>query len=207
EAAASGRDWLVGMVAVKTALAGWVLVTRATFGVRRRSELGGWARGAPLLGVTFVLILIGAIGVPGMATFEARGALTGAALDAPFDLFVLVAAFAPAFYLGRLLVAGLGPMSEPVREAATGWPGAAAPARRLAGFRGYRPGGWSSMSPVGAARATPDAVRANRFALAAGAALLLAAVGLSVATTGVVGPSGDQQPAGGPAASAPAGSE
>ena len=50
EARLAGRDWLIGMVAVKTGLAAWVLVTRSTFGVRRLSELGGWASSSPILG-------------------------------------------------------------------------------------------------------------------------------------------------------------
>jgi hypothetical protein len=39
DVAQAGRDWLIGMVAVKSGLAAWVLVTRSAFGVRRLSEL------------------------------------------------------------------------------------------------------------------------------------------------------------------------
>lgn len=199
-AVAAGRDWLVGMAAVKAALAAWMLVTRSTFGVRRRSEIRGWARASPLLGVTYALVLVGAIGLPGMAAFDARGSLVGRALDTPFDLIVLVAAFAPVIYLGRVLLAGLDRMAEPVREVVAARP-AGGPLRGAGGFTGFRPGGWSRVSVLGAGRAVPHTVRANRLALAAAAALLLGAIGLAVATAGLDAvaadpPLGGEPPAG-----------
>lgn len=186
EAAAAGRDWLVGIVAVKTGLAAWVLVTRSTFGVRRLSELGGWARSSPILGLAFTLVLLGAVGLPGMATFAARGVLTELALPAPLDVVVLLAAFAPVAYLGRILVVGLDRMSEATR-------GAEGTRPRL---RGLRPEGWTGTSVAAAIGTVPSAVRANRFVLAAGSAVIAAVIGLAVATGGL-GATGSDQPLGG----------
>ncbi|MBF8289605.1 MAG: Proton antipo protein [Chloroflexi bacterium] len=186
ESASAGRDWLVGMVAVKSGLAAWVLVTRSTFGVRRVSELRGWARRSPILGAGFVMVLIGAIGVPGMATFTARGVLTELGLGSPFDLIVLLAAFAPVAYLGRILVIGVDQVSEPVRLA-----------QGLdVRVRGFSPGGWTGSAAVAAVRALPEATRANRLVLAAASALLVAAIGLSVAATGLVASSDPRAGAG-----------
>ena len=182
DVAQAGRDWLIGMVAVKSGLAAWVLVTRSTFGVRRLSELRGWARSSPLLAVALGLVVLGAVGLPGMATFAARGLLTDAAVAAPFNLVVLLAAFAPVVYLGRVLVVGLDRMSDAVREAAGTRP-------RL---RGIRPAGWTASSVVVLARAIPAAIRTNRLVLAAGSAVLVAVIGLAVATAGVGGSALDQ---------------
>ncbi len=187
DAASAGRDWLVGMAAVKTGLAAWVLVTRSTFGVRRLSELRGWARSSPILGLGFILVILGAVGLPGMATFTARGVLTELAIVAPFDAIVLFAAFAPLAYLGRILIVGLDRMSDPVLAAEGGRPT----------LRGHRPAGWTATSIAAVVRAIPGAVRRNRFVLAAGAALVTAVIGLSVATAGLGGAGSDQQPGGG----------
>jgi multicomponent Na+:H+ antiporter subunit D len=169
----AGRDWIVGAVAVKSGLAAWVLVARETFEAHRRADLGGWARKAPLLGVAFGLIIIAAIGLPGMALFEARAELIKLTIPDPVGVVVLVSAFAPLVYLGRLLVSGLGAMS-----------GAVASARRAdAHLRSGVTGGWEAdRSPL---RIVPSAIRANRYPLAAVASVLIAVVGLTVAIGGL----------------------
>lgn len=179
EAATAGRDWLVAMAAVKSGLAAWLLVTRSTFGVRRLSVLHGWARSSPVLGIAFVVVLIGAVGLPGMAAFEARGALIERAVGAPLGTVVLLAAFAPLIYLGRVLAAGVGRTSDAVLAA-----GDLGPA-----LRRFQPEGWTVTSAVTVVRAVPGLVRANRFTLAAASALAVALIGLAVATGGV-GPAG-----------------
>jgi NADH-quinone oxidoreductase subunit N len=201
EAEAAGRDWIVGLVAVKTGLAAWVLVTRAAFGVRRLSELGGWARSSPILGLALVLVIVGAVGLPGMATFTARGVLTDLALPAPFDVIVLLGAFAPVVYLGRILVIGVDRMSDAAR----------AGQRMRPRLRDLRPDGWTSASTLTLVRAAPGALRENRFALAAGSAVLVALIGLAVATGGLTAATPDEPAAaaahpGGPASRAGAGS-
>lgn len=191
ESAAAGRDWLVGMAAVKAGFAAWILVTRATFGVRRLSELRGWARGSPTLGVALAVVIVGAVGLPGMATFTARGLLTELALASPFDVIVLLAAFAPLAYLGQILLVGLDRPSDAVRAV-----GAARTQRR-----GLRPGGWTRTSIAAAIRAAPIAIHANRFLLAAGSAFLVAIIGLGVATGGLDMAAPDQPSGAEPSAS------
>jgi formate hydrogenlyase subunit 3/multisubunit Na+/H+ antiporter MnhD subunit len=172
-AAAAGRDWIVAAVAVKAGLAAWVLVTRATFRVHRRQDLGGWARRAPLLGLGLALVLLGSVGLPGMAAFEARSTLLRLALPGPVGVLMLLAAFAPLAYLGRLLLTGVDAMSPPVRDAA----------HATARVRGGRADGWANESSI--VRAVPLMIRANRFPLAAAAAALVAFVGVSVAIGGL----------------------
>lgn len=172
-AAAAGRDWILAAVAVKAGLAAWVHVTRSTFGTNRRADLRGWARRAPLLGAAFTIVIIGAVGLPTFAGFEARAALLGLALPGPIATLVLIAAFAPVVFLGRLLVDGVGAMSVPVRTAS----GVSVVVGR--GPSGAWAGDWTP------ARLVPTVVRANRLPIAAVAALLSALVGLSLAIGGL----------------------
>ncbi|MEO5919025.1 MAG: proton-conducting transporter membrane subunit [Candidatus Limnocylindrales bacterium] len=169
----AGRDWIIAAVGVKAGLAAWVLVTRATFGVSRRAELRGWMRRAPILGIAFTLVIVGAVGLPTFAGFEARTTLIWLALPGPVAIAVLIAAFAPLIFLGRLVVDGLGVMSGHVRSA----PGVDVV------FGWATTGGWEGDRALW--RAVPVAVLANRLPLAAGAAVLVAAVGLSVAIGGM----------------------
>jgi formate hydrogenlyase subunit 3/multisubunit Na+/H+ antiporter MnhD subunit len=169
----AGRTWIVAAVAVKSGLAAWALVTRSTFGVHRRLDLAGWARRSPILGATLAIVLLAAVGLPGMANFDARGTLIRLAMPDPIGVLVLVAALAPLVYLGRLLLTGIDAMTETIRLAVQAVP-------RL---RPERDGGWAlDASPI---RAAPAAIRANRLPLAAAAALLVAVVGLAVATGGL----------------------
>jgi NADH-quinone oxidoreductase subunit N len=172
-AAAAGRDWILAAVAVKSGLAAWVLVTRATFGSHRQVDLRGWARRSPILGLALALVLLGAVGLPGMASFEARATLIRLAVPGPLAMVVLLAAFAPVVFIGRLLVGGVDAMAEPVRSAT----------HATARIRDFRGAGWADDdSPL---RAVPAAVRANRYPLAAVGAVLAAILGLSVAIGGL----------------------
>ena len=174
EAAAAGRDWLLAAVAVKAGLAAWVLVTRATFGgAHRLGALRGWARRSPVLGGAFVLVMAGAIGLPGTAGFEARATLIGLAVPGPLHLVIGLAAFAPAVYLGRILYTGLGAMAEEVR-------GATPDSGRLMGAPTL---GWTG--PSSALRSIPATVRANRYRLAAAGAALAAVIGLGAMVGGL----------------------
>ncbi|MEO8208889.1 MAG: proton-conducting transporter membrane subunit [Chloroflexota bacterium] len=169
----AARDWIIGAVAVKAALAAWVLVMRATFGSNQRARLRGWMRRAPILGLAFGIILVAAIGLPTFAAFDARAALVRLAFPGPLAVAILITSFAPLVFLGRLLLDGLGPMSEAVRSASgagvvLGWASA---------------GGWAGDRTL--RRAIPAAIRANRLALAAVAVVFAAAVGLSVAVGGL----------------------
>lgn len=172
-AAAAGRDWILAAVAVKAGLAAWVHVTRGTFGTNRRPELRGWARRAPLLGVAFGLVIIGAIGMPTFAGFEARATLIRLAVPGPVGTLVLLTAFTPIIFLGRLLVDGLGAGATQVREA-TGI-GPDIDLGRSVAWAGDR-------TPR---RIVPALIRTNRLPLAAATAILAAIVGLSVSIGGL----------------------
>ncbi|MES2210880.1 MAG: proton-conducting transporter membrane subunit [Chloroflexota bacterium] len=192
-ATAAGRDWILTAVAVKAGLAAWVHVTRSTYGTNRRPDLRGWARRAPILGVAFAIVIIGAIGLPTFAGYEARATLLRLALPGPVSTLVLIAAFAPAIFLGRLLVDGVGAMSPLVRAST----GASLVGRGSAGA-------WAGdRTPV---RMLPAVIRANRLALAAAAAVLAATVGLSVAIGGLGSTTPNEGPAGGDAAPTPSSS-
>jgi formate hydrogenlyase subunit 3/multisubunit Na+/H+ antiporter MnhD subunit len=196
EAVGAGRDWIIAAVAVKSGLAAWVLVTRATFRSHRRLDLHGWARQSPLLGVALVLVFAGAVGLPGMAAFDARATLIRLAVPGPVGVLVLATAFAPLVFLGRLLVTGTDAMAGAVRDALRARP-------RL---HGGRADGWAD--DTSRVRVGVSLARANRFPLAAAAAVLVAIVGLSVAVGGLgstaVGGSSGEVPGSSPAASATA---
>jgi formate hydrogenlyase subunit 3/multisubunit Na+/H+ antiporter MnhD subunit len=174
EAGVAGRDWLLASAAVTAAFAAWVLVTRATFGgARRLPELRGWARRSPVLGLAFAFVMLGAIGLPGMAAFGARGTLIDLAVPGPIAAVALLAAFAPVLYLGRILVAGTDAMAESVRLATH-----AGPRRPDGAVDGWATG----ASPLGKGL---SAVRVNRHPLAASAVVLAALLGLATASTGL----------------------
>ena len=130
-------------------------------------------------GISELLVLCERAGLERPAAYAA---LADSALASPFDLFVLIAAFAPIVYLGRVLVVGVDRMSDTVRAAERTQP-------RL---RGVRPEGWTGGSIQSVVRVLPVAVRANRFAIAAASAVLVAVIGLGVATTGIGAASMDQ---------------
>jgi hypothetical protein len=172
-------DWAFSAAAVKSGLAAWVATTRGTFDVHRLSDLEGWARRSPLLAAALLVVIAGAVAVPGMAAFDARSRLVAAAIPGPAGIVVLVAALAPLAYLGRLLVTGLRAPSVAVRSAdgtSLRW-------------RGGRTDGWGGTRSKGAAVAVvlaiPAEIRGNRLALAALAAIGLAALGIAVAAFGV----------------------
>lgn len=177
EAAAAARDWLVASATVKTAFAGWAAVVRTTYGGHRLDDLGGWARRSPLLGVSFLGILAAAVGLPGMALFDARSGLIAGSMPGLGEFLALLVAAMPAVYLGRIGLAGLAPMSAAVAAGPSGMPR----------WSGGRASGWSGASPIQAIRAAPAELRANRTPLMAVGVLALAAMGLVTAIGGAGG--------------------
>lgn len=177
DAAAAARNWLVASAAVKTALAAWAAVVRATYGGHRLAELAGWARRSPALGVAFVLILLGAIGVPGMALFEARSTLLRGATGDFGGLLTLVVSAMPAIYLGRIAASGIAPISAPVGAAPSGRPR----------WSGGRAAGWSGGPLAQGVRAVPAELRANRAPLMAIGVLALAVMALGTVIGGAGG--------------------
>ena len=177
EAAAAARNWLVASATVKTALAAWAAVVRATYGGHRLADLGGWARHAPVLGLSFAGILVAAIGLPGMALFDARSSLIGGSIPGVGGLLTVIIAAMPAIYLGRIALAGIQPVSPAVASSPSGRP-------RLSTDLA---GGWSKAYRGQVVRAVPATLRANRAALMALGVLALAAMGLATAIGGAGG--------------------
>jgi hypothetical protein len=177
EVVAAARNWLVASATVKTALAAWASVVRTTYGGHRLDDLGGWARHSPVLGAAFAGILVAAIGLPGMALFEARIDLVAGAMPGFGQVVALVIAAMPAIYLGRIAVAGLAPVSVAVAEGPTGRPR----------WTGGRAAGWSEGPLTQAIRAIPTELRANRVLLMALGVLALAVMALLTASGGAGG--------------------
>jgi len=176
-AAAAARNWLVASATVKTAFAAWAGVVRSTYGGHRLAELGGWARHAPILGVSFAVILIAAIGIPGMALFDARAGLIGVSMPGIGTILALLVAAMPAVYLGRIALAGVAPITPAV---------AAGPSGRARWTSG-RTAGWSRGERRQLLLAVPAEVRANRAPLLAFGVLVLAVMALATSIGGAGG--------------------
>ena len=177
DAAAAARNWLVASATVKTALAAWAAVVRTTYGGHRLADLGGWARHSPVLGLSFAGIVVAAVGLPGMALFDARSSLIDGAIPGIGGFPALLIAAMPAIYLGRIAVAGITAVSPTVASSPSGRP-------RLSGFRME---GWSEGPRDQAIRALPETLRANRAPLMALGVLALAAMALATAIGGAGG--------------------
>jgi NADH:ubiquinone oxidoreductase subunit 5 (subunit L)/multisubunit Na+/H+ antiporter MnhA subunit len=177
EAAAAARNWLVASASVKTALAAWAAIVRATYGGHRLAELAGWARRSPALGAAFAVILIAAIGLPGMALAEARSTLINGAVGDLGGLLSLAVAAMPAVYLGRIAAAGIAPISVAVSGAPSGRPR----------WSGARAAGWSGGTVAQTVRALPVELRANRAPLMALGVLALGVMALLTAMGGAGG--------------------
>ena len=108
EAWAPARIWILVFVVTRSAFAAWVAGIRAGFWTGRVADLRGWVWRSPLLAAAFVLVVVAAIGFPGLVSFDARKAIVELALDAPLATIVLIGTLAPLAYYGRLLVIGLG---------------------------------------------------------------------------------------------------
>ena len=184
------RTWIVVLLALRTAFAVWVVAVRGRFGSRRVSELHGWARRSPLLGIGLAVIAIGSIGVPGLTAFEARSEIVGLAIGDPLRTLVLAGALLPLLYYGRLLVVGLdaprneiarAPSDRPVvpgRRVAAGSASSSAAeveaVRRARMRRGWR-------QPADGLAVATDIIELNRGPIVAVLVLVLCVVGLAVA--------------------------
>ena len=73
----------------------------------RIGDLAGWAIRSPILAAAFVVTVIAGVGLPGLAAFEARGALIGLTLDGPVAAVVWLGVLAPLLTYGRLFVVGV----------------------------------------------------------------------------------------------------
>ncbi|MBI3747776.1 MAG: hypothetical protein HY262_02860 [Chloroflexi bacterium] len=164
---APARIWILAFIVGRSAFAAWAGAIRAAFQSARIDDVRGWAIRSPILTVAFALVVLAAVGLPGLLAFEARASLVSLALDGPAATLVFVATFAPLTYYARLLAVGLG---RPVRpEPPTDW------RPHLKAFE--------VTSPLAWARSTWDLNRA--FSAAMIAALLgVLALGTSVGAFG-----------------------
>lgn len=178
------RLWILSMIVVKSALAAWAAATRHAFGTRRVPELGGWARRSPLLAISFIVILVAIVGLPGLAAFDARAKLISIVVDGPFAAALLLAALAPLGYLGRILAIGLGPPSHLVREAPTARPSWPRPDAAENSTDEPRSGSSRRTALLALAAGITAAWRANRAPLAAALVLSLAALGFLTSAGG-----------------------
>lgn len=112
DAGGAGLTWILVLVVGRGAFAAWAAGLRHSMGTGRVPELAGWMVRAPLLAVAFGLIVVAAIGLPGFAAFEARGALVAGAVQGPLGVVARLAVLAPVAYYGRLVSIGL---TTPVR--------------------------------------------------------------------------------------------
>jgi hypothetical protein len=105
---APARIWVLSLVVTRSAFAAWAGGLRVVFGTGRIVELRGWIVRSPLLAAAFGLVVVAALGFPGLAAFEARSTLVELAADGPVTTLVLLGTLAPLAYYGRLLSIGLG---------------------------------------------------------------------------------------------------
>jgi hypothetical protein len=177
EVAAAARNWLIASAMVKTAFAAWAAIIRATYGGHRLEDLGGWARRSPVLGVSFAAILVAAIGLPGMALFDARASLISSSMPGLGGLMTIVIAAMPAIYLGRIAMAGVQPVGAAVAVGPSGRPT----------WTGGKASGWSGGRRMDVVRALPAELTANRAPLMALGVLILAVMALVTAYGGASG--------------------
>jgi formate hydrogenlyase subunit 3/multisubunit Na+/H+ antiporter MnhD subunit len=103
---APARTWILAFVVARSAFAAWAAATRTTFFTGRVEDLRGWAIRSPALAAILALVIIATIGVPGLAAFDARGAIVQAAINGPIAALILLGTLSPLAYYGRLLSVG-----------------------------------------------------------------------------------------------------
>ena len=107
EAWAPARTWILAFVVARSAFAAWTAGIRAGFWTGRVADLRGWALRSPILAVAFIFVVVASVGVPAMASFDARTSLVELVLEGPLATLVLLGTLAPLAYYGRLLAIGL----------------------------------------------------------------------------------------------------
>lgn len=161
EAWAPARIWILSFVVARSAFAAWAAATRTTYFTGRVADLRGWAIRSPLLAVAFVIVVLASIGLPGLAAFDARGALIDLTLDGPLALVAWLAVLSPLAYYGRLFLVGI--RRPDARPGDPTWRPQFSPIS-LTDLRGWWATTWSD----------------NRAFFAASSATLLAVVALAV---------------------------
>jgi formate hydrogenlyase subunit 3/multisubunit Na+/H+ antiporter MnhD subunit len=104
---APARTWILAFVVTRSAFAAWAGATRASYQTGRLRDLRGWALRSPGLAIAFVIIVIAGVGLPGLAAWQARGAIIEAAVAGPLALIAWVGVLSPLVYYARLGVIGV----------------------------------------------------------------------------------------------------
>jgi formate hydrogenlyase subunit 3/multisubunit Na+/H+ antiporter MnhD subunit len=107
EAWAPTRTWILAFIVARSAFAAWTAAMRVTFWTARVDDLRGWALRSPPLLVTFLLVVLASVGVPGLAVFEAKVDLLELAAGGPVLAVLLLTTLLPLTYYGRLLAVGV----------------------------------------------------------------------------------------------------
>ncbi len=116
-AAQPARLWLLVFVLAKSALVAWAAAMSWSFRTSSLSELRGWLRRSPLLGLALAAIVVATLGWPGNEVFQARATLVNLGLPAPVHFVGVAAILLSLVYYARLFGLGLLPPSESVRHA------------------------------------------------------------------------------------------
>jgi formate hydrogenlyase subunit 3/multisubunit Na+/H+ antiporter MnhD subunit len=185
------RTWLLVFVVGRSAFAAWVVAIHGGFGTRRLPELAGWARRAPVLGISLVLIGVASIGWPGFVAWQARSTLIQLALPGPIALLVTIAPLGAAAIYGRILYLGIQLPGTAVGEGRSErprWP-TPVPRRPMVGVTGperaFERGSHAWSALIDTLWVLPAAGRLNRVPIAAVAVLLLSGLAFLVAGGGL----------------------
>jgi formate hydrogenlyase subunit 3/multisubunit Na+/H+ antiporter MnhD subunit len=170
EAWAPARTWILVFVVARSAFAAWVAGIRAGFFTGRVADLRGWVWRSPILAGAFVLVVVAAVGFPGLVSFDSRKTIVELALQDPLATVVLVATLLPLAYYGRLLAIGLARPDRVVEQVSAWQPRVSRP--DLTGVRRWLRQTWD----------------ANRAFTTASVALLLGALALATSAGAFGGP-------------------
>ncbi len=117
------RTWILIFVVVKTAFAAWAVAARTRYRTRSIPDLGGWGRRSPVLAISFGLIVLATIGLPGLASWDVRARLIDLSIsNGPMRWIVTLGGLASLVYYGRIALAGARPPSARVLAGATELP-------------------------------------------------------------------------------------
>jgi formate hydrogenlyase subunit 3/multisubunit Na+/H+ antiporter MnhD subunit len=177
DAAQPTRVWLLAFVAAKFGLLAWVAATSWAFGSSNLTQLRGWARRAPILGVALAAVVVATVGWPGNAVFEARSSLIGLSLPSqlgmlgPIAILLTLAVYARIFVVGLLAPGDRVMAADGERPRWPAGPGLAADAT-------------SGHGAADAARRIFEAVKLNRTIRASLLVLVLGAMAVVLAMGG-----------------------
>ncbi len=212
------RTWIIVFVMVRSAFAAWAVAVRGAFGTRRIAHLRGWVLRAPVLAISFGLIVVAAVSWPGLVAWESRATLIDLTLDGPFLVLVTAGVLLQLVVFGRLLYVGLSRPSEAVAGGLSErpvWP-ASMPSRPMVGRtsteRAVERTSHALRAGIDIAWVVPAAARENRTLIAAVLVLTLSGLSLGVASGGLGVPEAaravpGQEPGPGPVESEPPPSE